>query len=72
MSDHRSASAGPDPEDPVFAVLSDVFTTELGEPVEGYFEPLSEESVTEYHERLDDGEPTHAAAAARLHQLFAG
>lgn len=52
--------------------LEEVSETTLGEPVEAYAEPLSEEEAKAFDEKLDAVEPAYTAAAAKLHELFAG
>jgi hypothetical protein len=45
---------------------------QVGDPVETYVEPLSSEDERAFERKLDAVEPAQAAAAARLHTLFAG
>jgi len=52
--------------------LADRLVPQVGEPVEEYAEPLTNEEEQAYRDELDALEPAHAAAAARLHTLFAG
>jgi hypothetical protein len=59
-------------EDSPLDPLGHLLAGDLGEPVEDFVEPLSDDEVAAYHECLDEAEPAHAAAAARLHTLFAG
>ena len=63
---------GGDSADPAFAVMLPVVEAPIGEPVQEYARPLSDEQVGQFHAELDAVEPAHADAAARLHTLFAG
>ena len=45
---------------------------DFGEPIEHYEAPLTEDEEMAFDAALDAVEPAHAAAAARLHSLFAG
>jgi hypothetical protein len=54
------------------APLEAVTETTLGDPVEGYAEPMDEAAERDYDARLDAIEPAHTAAAAKLRELFAG
>lgn len=45
---------------------------QVGDLIGEYVSPLSNEQEQAYRDELDALEPAHAAAAARLHTLFAG
>jgi hypothetical protein len=58
---------------PPAEALREILDTELGEPapVADYHHPLEPEDRADLDAQLDDIEPAHAAAAARLHTLYA-
>jgi hypothetical protein len=60
--------------DPVVAAdtLEARLVPQVGEPVDDYVEAPDQADDKAYEAELDEIEPAHAAAAARLHTLFAG
>ncbi len=52
--------------------LSERLIPQVGAPVKTYVEPLTSEDERAFERQLAAFEPAQAAAAARLHTLFAG
>jgi hypothetical protein len=72
MTEDNAAYVGALADDPAFAVMSWTVEASMGEPIESYARALSGDEVEEFNKRLDDVEPAHADAAARMHTFFAG